>query len=196
MLDFIQNLDSEIVLWVQEHLTHPFLDKIMIFFTKIGDGGMLWIAIGVILLFTKKYRGVGFVTLLSLLIGTALCDQWLKFLIARDRPFMAIPMEILIDDPDSYSFPSGHTTSSFAAAFVLGYYLKEYRVYFYLVAGLVSFSRIYLFVHYPTDIVAGVLVGYIASLIAIRIFTSLKHYRLALISKDRYSESNQTETHQ
>lgn len=165
-LDFIQDL------------RFPLLDKVMIFFSKIGDVGAVWIAIGLILLFIKGYRHVGIAALLALLIGTIITDMTLKDWIGRERPFTFVEgLELIIDPHNSKSFPSGHTTASFSAAFVLAYYLEKYRIPVLILAGLISFSRMYLYVHFPTDILAGILVGLMASFLAITIILQTQKLR-------------------
>lgn len=122
-----------------------------------------------ILISIKKYRKEGIVLLSALVLATILGEGFLKHLIKRPRPFLEVQsIKLLISKPSSYSFPSGHTTSSFAAAGVLGYYFKRYKVYFYTLAILISFSRLYLFVHYPSDVIAGTILGLFSSAVVLK----------------------------
>ena len=105
---------------------------------------------------------------------------FIKNIIQRPRAFTTFPdIEIIIKAPLSYSFPSGHTASSFAAAVVLGYYIKNWKYLFYFFAALVAFSRLYLFVHYPSDIIGGISLGVVCSLMTIKIIENSKCKKLS-----------------
>ncbi|MGG5461592.1 phosphatase PAP2 family protein [Clostridium sp. B9] len=176
----IQNIDISILYWIQANLQNAFLNPIMIFFTKLGNLGLLWIAIGLGLSITKKYRKVGLLTLSALIINTLLGEGILKHLIERPRPFVTYPdLNIIIHKPSSFSMPSGHTSASFAAAFVLGYYFKKLRWYFYGLASLIAFSRIYLLVHYPSDVLSGILLGFVSFLIVINGYKFIQKKKLS-----------------
>lgn len=175
MLGIINNLDINILNFIRDSFSNPVMDKLMIFITSLGDRGFIWIAIGIILLIQKKYRKTGFVLLISLFITSTIGEGIIKNIVQRPRPFITYPnVSIIINPPISFSFPSGHTASSFAAAVVLGYYIKDWRYIFYIFATLIAFSRIYLFVHYPSDIIAGILLGVTCSLLTIRIMGKIK----------------------
>ena len=166
----ISSFDINILNFIRDNLSNPILDNIMILFTTLGDRGIIWITIGIILLVQKKYRKIGFILLIALLINFVIGEVLLKNIIHRPRVFITNPnINILINPPESYSFPSGHTASSFAAATVLGYYFKKYRYVFYVIASLIAFSRIYLYVHYPSDVLAGVLLGIVCALFTIKV---------------------------
>lgn len=160
----INQLDLSILIYIQDHIKNDILDPLMIMFTTIGDFGILWILTGTILIFTKKYRKEGFLTLAVLLVGAIIGDLALKHLFQRERPFVVLPsIPLLISAPQSYSFPSGHTLSSFAAAFVLIDRFYKYKILILFTAFCISFSRLYLFVHYPTDILVGAILGYLCA---------------------------------
>lgn len=162
-MTFIQTIDSNILFWIQNNLHNKFLDYFMSIITTLGDMGIIWILIAFALLFSKKYRTIGILTLSALLLNLILGEGILKNLIQRPRPFVTLEgLDIIITKPSSYSFPSGHTSSAFAAALMLGYYFKKYRWYLYIFAGLTAFSRIYLLVHYPSDILGGIMLGAIS----------------------------------
>lgn len=160
MLNFIQHFDLKILEWISNNLHNPILDKIFIVLTTLGDNGFIWIIIALILLITKKYRKVGLLILCALLLNLILVNELLKNIVQRTRPFDAVPtIKVLIAKPSSYSFPSGHTSSAFAAVGIIAHMMKKYRLYFIGLAILIAFSRIYLCVHYPTDILGGVVMG-------------------------------------
>ncbi len=162
MITFINDLDQSILFFIQTNLHFPILDKLMIFFTSAGDRGLIWISIAVILLINKKTRYFGVVTLVALIISTIMGEGILKHILRRQRPYFDFPsIYLLVDKSTTYSFPSGHTTSSFAAAYVLSKHLKKYSLLFWTLAIAIAFSRLYLFLHYPSDVIAGIVLGLI-----------------------------------
>ncbi|MEE1314946.1 MAG: phosphatase PAP2 family protein [Faecalimonas sp.] len=166
MIEAITNIDLAILLFVQEYLRTDVGNMIWKFITHLGDGGWLWITVGVILLFFKKTRVIGFSVLISLLINAIFTNITLKDLIARPRPFVICDaIETLIKQPSSYSFPSGHTSGSMTAALVL-YKLtpKKYGIPAVILASLIALSRIYVGVHYPTDVLGGLVIAFVSSL--------------------------------
>ncbi|WP_040212991.1 phosphatase PAP2 family protein [Clostridium polynesiense] len=159
----LNNLDRNILNNIQQYLKNPFLDNIMPFITALGDAGIIWILISIILISTKKYRKAGIVCALSLAINAVLGEVVIKNVIQRARPFIHDPsLDLLIAKPKTFSFPSGHTASSFAAAAALSVYLKRYSIIFWVLAVLIAFSRLYLYVHFPSDVAGGILLGLIS----------------------------------
>jgi len=164
----ITNIDLSIMMFIQEHLRTDFLNEIWKFITHLGDGGWFWIGIGVVLLLFKKTRMVGITMLVSLAINGLLTNLTLKDFFARPRPFNVSEAIIpLINKPHSFSFPSGHTSVSFAGALVMYKMLpKKAGIPAVVLAALIGVSRIYVGVHYPTDVLGGILVGIVASMSA------------------------------
>ena len=162
-MDLIQNIDFSILFWIQENIRCVFLDVVFPFITSLCNDGEIWILLGIVLLFFKKYRKFGIFLLVAMLLGAIIGNGILKPLIARPRPchILSTLPEMLIDIPKitSYSFPSGHTTSSFIAATVLTRANKKFAFFAIPLACLIAFSRMYLFVHFPTDILGGVVLG-------------------------------------
>lgn len=178
-MEVLQNLiapilavDGKLLLLIQEYIRQPFLNDIMIFITKLGDKGIIWIIIGVILLFPRKTRRVALLSLVSLLCAHLLCNEVLKDYVARIRPYEVIEgLSILIGPQTDYSFPSGHAMCSFAAAIV--YFRHQRRrlgVPMLVLAILIAFSRLYVGVHYPSDVVIGALLGTIIAAFFVVIF--------------------------
>lgn len=163
------------------HWCHNYLlDKVMPWITSLGSSGFIWIVIAIILLIRKNYRKAGLMTICVLLLTTLLGEGIIKHLAQRPRPFADIPtMKLLIPKPVSYSFPSGHTASSFAAAGILAKEFKRYRIPVILLAALIAFSRMYLYVHYPTDIIGGILLGLVCAKLIQYIF-SLVHGEISV----------------
>ena len=141
-------------------LYNPVLDALMIGISFLGNSGWIWIAAGVLLLFFKDHRRTGFLVLVALLIGLLLANLTVKPLVARPRPFQVdTALSLLIPPPGEFSFPSGHSVSSAAAATVLALSNKKFGWVAVPLAALIAFSRLYLTVHFPTDVIAGLLLG-------------------------------------
>lgn len=161
MLQTLLNIDGGFLLFIQENVRNPILDNIMIFITSLGDGGFIWIAATILLLIPKKTRKVGIMSAVALLLSLIVNNNIVKNLVQRPRPYMTFTdLQILIPTPSEFSFPSGHTSSSFAAAGVFYTNLpKKIGVPAVILAGLIGLSRLYVGVHYPTDVIAGILMG-------------------------------------
>lgn len=162
-------MEQNILLWIQQSLGSPILTTIMEEITDLANKGWFWILISLILVACKKTRTIGIAALISIVLGS-IVTFFLKLLIARPRPFVEIQGLLpLIQEPTDYSFPSGHTCVSFAAAFVFYKMLpKKYGIPFLIIAALIAFSRMYLGVHYPSDILGGMVVAACSSMVAIR----------------------------
>lgn len=177
MLETLLNIDGGLLLLIQEHIRTPLLNDIMIFITTLGNGGMIWIAATIILLIPKKTRKVGMISAVALLGSLIINNNIVKNLVQRPRPYMTFQdIQILIPTPSEFSFPSGHTSSSFAAASVFYTHLpKKIGVPAVVLAGLIGLSRLYVGVHYPTDVIAGILMGiFLGYLAEILVNTFLK----------------------
>ena len=149
----------------------PILDKAMILFTSLGNSGIIWILIGIILILRKKTRKLGIIYLTALFITAVLGEGILKNVVKRERPFEAIEgLRLLVKAPKSYSFPSGHTASSFAAFGVLYFMNSQYKWYGLVLALFISISRVYLNVHYLTDIIGGALLGLVVAYVVCGLF--------------------------
>lgn len=145
------------MLWVQNNLRNDILTPFFKVITSLGNAGAVWILISVLLMFIKKTRRTGITCAASLTISFILNNLFLKNLIARPRPYNVIPdLTALIPYPHDFSFPSGHTAASFAVAVVIFIKMpKKYGIPALILAFLIAFSRIYLGVHYPTDVLFG-----------------------------------------
>ncbi|MGL5245852.1 MAG: phosphatase PAP2 family protein, partial [Sarcina sp.] len=143
--------------------------------TSLSNVGFIWILISIYLICKKKYRILGILTLSALILNTILGEGLIKHIVQRPRPFNTLSgLDIIIRKPMGYSFPSGHTSSAFAAVFMLSYYFKKYRLPLMALAILTGFSRIYLLVHYPSDVLCGVLLGLISFSIVLYIYKNTK----------------------
>ena len=158
------SFDLPILDWIAAHLQCGFLDFIMPCITLLGDGGIFWIACAVILLFTKKYRKTGLGMGAALILGLIVCNMILKPWVGRIRPYdlqeqLGNIIPLLIERQHDFSFPSGHTIASFEAATVLMLHNKKLGIPALILACLIAFSRLYLYVHYPTDVITSVILG-------------------------------------
>ena len=154
-LDFLQTIHT------------PRLDKTLAFITSLGNAGIIWIVLAVVLLILPKTRKAGIIVAAALLMDLILCNLILKNLVARVRPYdVNTAIAILIKKPLDFSFPSGHTAASFAAMTALFLAkMKKAWIAALVLAVLIAFSRLYFYVHYPTDVLGGAVVGILSGII-------------------------------
>ncbi len=158
--------DFEILFFIKNHLRNGFFDAIVPFYTNLGNDGLIWIALGVVLLIPKKTRKCGVMVLATLLVMLVINNIILKNLIARERPCATYPELVeLVKVPTSYSFPSGHTVSAIAVSFTILSQHKKFGIVTIILALLMGLSRLYVGVHFPTDVYGGIIVGFAISLI-------------------------------
>lgn len=166
MISLLQQLDSSILLAIQAMRLNC-LTPIMVFVSTIGNAGLIWILLGIILTAIPKTRKLGILALASLLGCFLINNILLKNLVARPRPYTQLPdLSLLVPYPKDYSFPSGHTCSSFAVAGSLWQSEKTWniiRIPAIVLAIMISFSRLYVGAHYPSDVVVGAIIGLIGS---------------------------------
>lgn len=160
-----EHFDLPVLEWIAAHLRCGFLDGVMPVVTKLGDAGIFWILLSVVLLLIPKYRKAGLSMGIALLIGLVVCNITLKPLIARPRPYdyqlthFGKTIELLIAAPHDFSFPSGHTLASFEAATALLLHDRKWGICAIVLASVIAFSRLYLYVHYPTDVLFALVMG-------------------------------------
>ena len=168
---FAVSFDIPILNWIQAHLQCGFLDKAMPIVTLFGEGGIFWIAWAMLLLCIPKTRKIGLGMGIALVLGVVVCNITLKPLVARPRPYdfaaenLGVFIDLLVKKQHDFSFPSGHTIASFEAAVVLLMNDRRMGVPAVILAVLVSFSRLYLYLHYPTDVLFSVAAGILFALI-------------------------------
>lgn len=164
-METLFRIDGQILLWIQENIRQDWMTPFWEFITSLGDKGWFWIALSLCFIIPKKTRNAGIAALLSIAVGALFTNAILKELIARTRPYEVVEgLQALIPGPKDFSFPSGHTCASFSAAFT--YYRtlpRRYGCILIVLAVLIAFSRLYVGVHYPTDILGGLLIGFAAS---------------------------------
>ncbi len=168
-MDTLLALDGGILLWIQDVLRQDWLTPAVAFFTHLGDHGLLWIALCALLLCFKKTRKAGAAGAIALLFSLAFTNGILKNLVGRPRPWLDVAgLTALVHEPDPNSFPSGHTSAAFAAAVA---WCRTMPRRWMALAGLMmailmGLSRLYVGVHYPTDVLCGVLVGCLCGVLA------------------------------
>ncbi|MCO7136718.1 phosphatase PAP2 family protein [[Clostridium] leptum] len=160
--------ESQILDFIQKHLKCGFLDTVLPFITKLGNGGILWIVCTVVFLMIPKTRRIGLAMAVSLALEVICCNIILKPLVARIRPCdIDTAVQLLVNRPTDFSFPSGHAGASFAAVSVLYFEKKRLWIPAGVIAVLIAFSRLYLYVHYPSDVLAGAMIGIMLGWVAV-----------------------------
>ncbi len=185
-MEWIQSADIMILTGLRSVFCVPWLDKPMIFISALGDRGLIWIALTILffLLSNRKntYRVWGVLLAFSLVLNGLICNMLLKPIVARIRPYDLLGYDVLVHRLSDYSFPSGHTAASFAAATAIYAMNKKWGIGAYIFAALMGFSRLYLGVHFPTDVLAGAFTGWLAAKIVICVYK-----RCTLSKKSRIS---------
>lgn len=171
MLNSIVTFEGAILTYVQTQIRCAPLDIFMKIVTTLGDAGIIWILACVAMLIFKKSRCAGVAAAISLIIEAICVNGLLKNLIMRDRPFNVIEgLSILIETPHDYSFPSGHAGSSFAVAMVILLILpRRWGIPAIITAVVMAMSRIYVGVHFPSDILAGAVIGTATAILSVYI---------------------------
>lgn len=169
--DMIQSFDTSVLEFIQNTFKCSFLDPIMAFFSHVGEMGLFWIAVGIVFIIFKKTRSMGVMMLVAMAIGFLVGEIGLKHLINRPRPFVLNTDYVLnIGVPSGSSFPSGHSCSSLAAATVMLIKDKRFGIPALVLALLIVFSRLYNYVHYPSDVLCGMLLGVICAVVVVLVF--------------------------
>lgn len=172
MIETLLTLDGNILLWIQENLRADWLSPVLLAVTKLGNAGFIWIVISLLLLCFKRTRRAGAAGILSLLFSLLINNGILKNLVARTRPYEVVEgLKLLGERAVDFSFPSGHTGASLAASIAICTTLKSGRAKWLLLAlaVLIAFTRLYIGIHYPTDVLCGAITGVLCGILAARI---------------------------
>ena len=169
------SIELKILDWFQT-LHTPVLDKIMTSITKLGDAGIFWIILTLLFLIIPKMRKTGIIMAAALIMDLLICNVAVKNLVARTRPYdVNTGIQLLVAKLHDYSFPSGHTAASFASVTAL-YFAGEKKLWkpALVLACLIAVSRLYLYVHYPTDVLGGMVFGILAGYVGYRLVKFLE----------------------
>ncbi len=166
----------ELLYWIQEHCRSPIGDSLMVFISAIGNGGGIWIVLAAWLIWKRETRSAGLAVLAGLLLAALAANLTLKPLVGRLRPSdIDTAVSLLVARPTDASFPSGHTAASFAAAAVLYKSGSSWWKPAMALAVVMGFSRLYLFVHFPSDVLGGAGIGLAAGYTAVWLLRRLTH---------------------
>ena len=169
--------------WIQLHIQCTLLDIVMPILTQLGNSGVIWILFTAIMLCIPKTRKYGVIMFLSLLLEFICCNLLLKPLVARIRPYeINTAISLLVPPPTDYSFPSGHSGAAFAIVSALYYAKHRFWIPSIFLAIALAFSRLYLYVHFPTDVLGGILLGWVSGWIVNKLFIRLNFWRCSHVS--------------
>ena len=169
-MTILQNFDQA-VLDMMQSLRCGFLDSFVIYFSYVTTSGIIWVVLGVVMLFIRKTRATGIILLSSLALVFLTGDLFLKHVINRARPFSVNPdIMLLIKTPSGASFPSTHSCLAAASTVVLFAKNKLFGFIALMLTVCIAFSRLYLYVHYPTDVLAGLVLGVLCAWLVLHIF--------------------------
>lgn len=154
-------VDGQILLFIQEYIRNAVCDVFFKGITHLGDGGIFWILLTIVLLCFKKTRRAGIYSMCGLVLSLIINNLILKNLFGRVRPYELVEgLRCIVAPARDASFPSGHTGSSFASAVSMYRQLpRRFAVFFIILASLIAFSRLYVGIHYPTDVLGGLVTG-------------------------------------
>lgn len=165
MLENLQSFEFAILDGIQEYLQCAFMDAVIPVLTHFGI--VFWIVLAILFMCFKKYRTCGISMGAGMIMGLLVGNLILKNLIQRARPcWINETVQLLVELPDDYSFPSGHTLASFIAAIVIFRHSKKLGIPALLFASLMAFTRLYLYVHFPTDILGGIVLAAVVAITA------------------------------
>ncbi len=159
-------MEMQILHWFQG-IHNDVLDKVMVCITKLGDKGIFWIVVTILMLLLAKNKKMGWTSAVALLLSLIVVNILLKNTVCRPRPcWIDDSVKMLVKIPKDFSFPSGHSSASFAAAVSIFLYKKKEGIAAIVLAALIAVSRMYLFVHWPTDVLVGTIIGISVAIIA------------------------------
>lgn len=164
------NIDWGILHWIQNYMACDFMNFIMPKITVIGDFAAIWLLAAIAMILSKKYKRQGVLVVVGILFSLLIGSMLLKNIVARPRPcWLDTSFNMLVAVPTDYSFPSGHTLASVTAATILTLSNKKFAFVAIPVALLIAFSRLYLYVHFPSDVLASIIIGIVLGVLVYKI---------------------------
>lgn len=173
----IQNIDWSILQWIHTVMQCPFMDFLMPKVSLLGDVGAIWLITAAGLLFTK-YKRYGIMIILGIFLGFLIGNLAVKPIVARLRPcWQDISFPMIVKMEYDFSFPSGHALASFIAAMILTIANRKFGYIAVPLAVLIAFSRMYLYLHFPSDILGSFVVSIliVSMILAANKYASLKY---------------------
>lgn len=159
-MNFFNQYELSVLHAIQDLMKCDFFDMFFSYVTRLGDNGIFWILLAALFICFKKTRKTGITMGVSLILGLVLCNLTLKPLIARTRPYIEdLSLTLIIPAESDFSFPSGHTVCSIESAVTIYINNKKLGLAALILAVIIAFSRLYLTVHYPSDVIVGILLG-------------------------------------
>ena len=183
MLDSLLQLDGGILLWIQEYVRSTSLSVVLAPYTMLGDAGLMWIALSLAMLCFRKTRKAGALALCAMALGMVVTNLTIKPLVSRPRPWLVVEgLGHIVEENDPNSFPSGHTCAAFAAGMI---WLRTLpwrwgRITAVVLAALMGLSRLYVGVHYPSDVLAGAVIGALCAWVVWNVYQIYKRSRTNL----------------
>lgn len=175
-MPLVQHLDTAILFYFQNHIRCDVLNIVMIFFSSMGTNGYIWLAAAAAMLLTKKYRFAGVALLVCFTLAWFVNDGVVKHLVQRQRPYLTLQeLEVLVPRRNDFSFTSGHTSTAFAAAYAITRANGRRWAWVYAISAMIAVSRIYVGMHYPTDVLGGMLVGTLTAAVAYLLLSHFIH---------------------
>lgn len=181
-MDTLLSIDRQLFFFVNQGLRNPLFDVFFPFLTDLNRTPAVLVAfvlLWLLLLFRGGVRGriVALILIPTIIVSDQLNSSWLKFLMERPRPcHELLNVHLLVGCGSGFSFPSSHAANSFAAAVVLSFFYPRWTWAFLLFAASVAFSRVYVGVHYPSDVLAGAVVGIIVGGLILFVFQKLEDF--------------------
>ncbi|HEX9917364.1 MAG TPA: phosphatase PAP2 family protein [candidate division Zixibacteria bacterium] len=180
-METITNLDTQLFYFLNLKFENHIFDLVMPILTNLAYWRipLLLAWIGLMIFGKRKGRIVGILVILVVTIGDQVCNQIIKPWVGRIRPCNVLEgVHLLINCTKSFSFPSSHATNLFSSSFLFSYFYRRWTSIFLMIALLVSYSRIYVGVHYPLDVLGGMVLGFLVTLLVLIAYKSLEKYFL------------------
>ncbi len=174
-MDSIQKLDSNILVYIQEHIRNTSLSKFFIPVTHLGDWGLITILVIILLLMTPKHRRTGYMCILGLVLDALIINLLIKPAVGRMRPYDVIKnFKAIVPLFSDKSFPSGHTAAAFVVAVIIFKTMPvRYGIFALIIATLIGISRLYVGVHYPTDVLCAAIIGSLIGILTVKLYRSI-----------------------